>query len=65
MRVLLTGATGLVGHQVGKLLAQEGHKVVIVSRDREKALRVCPFACEVIEGDLTAEAIKADRKSVV
>ncbi|MCX7978976.1 MAG: TIGR01777 family oxidoreductase, partial [Bdellovibrionaceae bacterium] len=54
MRVLVTGATGLVGRQLGILLVQRGHKVYVLSRSKEKAKLVCPFPCEVLEGDLAA-----------
>ncbi len=52
MRILITGATGLIGREVGKVLAEKGHKIFVVSRSREKAIEQLPFPCEVIEGDL-------------
>lgn len=61
MRVLITGATGLVGREVGKKLVAEGHEVFVVSRDAEKAKLQCPFPCEVIEGQLEKEAIRDSR----
>lgn len=36
MRILITGATGLIGHSLCKLLAEEGHTVVGVSRGGKK-----------------------------
>ena len=45
MRVLVTGATGLIGREVGKFLVQNGHEVRVLSRDPKKAK--LPFPCEV------------------
>ncbi|MBX3033894.1 MAG: TIGR01777 family oxidoreductase [Bdellovibrionaceae bacterium] len=52
MKILLTGATGLIGKELGKALVRAGHEVCVVSRDQRKARLQCPFPCEVIEGDL-------------
>jgi hypothetical protein len=57
MKVLLTGATGFMGKEIGKGLVRAGHQVVVVSRNAEKAKSACPFPCEVIEGDLGKEAL--------
>ena len=35
MRVLMTGATGLIGKEIGKRLAAGGHEIVVVSRHTE------------------------------
>jgi uncharacterized protein len=65
MKVLLTGATGLVGREVGKKLVLAGHEVLAVSRNAERANLELPFPCLVIEGDLTIESIRNDHlKSV-
>ena len=52
MKILITGATGLIGQELGLELFKKGHEIFVVSRDRKKALLVMPFPCEVIEGDL-------------
>ncbi len=52
MKVLITGATGLIGKELGKALFLQGHQIVVVSRSRSKALRELPFPCEILEGDL-------------
>ncbi|QDK46509.1 TIGR01777 family protein [Bdellovibrio sp. ZAP7] len=52
MNILITGATGLIGKEVGKTLAEKGHKIFAISRDANKARSILPFPCEVIEGDL-------------
>lgn len=53
MKILMTGATGLIGKELGKKLLRNGHEIVIVSRDQEKANKEMPFRCEIIEGDLS------------
>lgn len=52
MRILITGATGLIGREVGKILAEKGHELFIISRSKSKALESLPFPCEVIIADL-------------
>ena len=57
MKILITGATGLIGHEVGKALVREGHTVTIISRNKAKAQTEIPFPCDVIEGDLLQRPI--------
>ncbi|HRO67815.1 MAG TPA: TIGR01777 family oxidoreductase [Pseudobdellovibrionaceae bacterium] len=59
MKILVTGATGMVGRELGKALVAAGHRVVIVSRDRESAEKKSSFPCEVVEGDLTAAPVSS------
>lgn len=54
MKVLITGATGLVGKSVGLELAIQGHEVFVISRREEVDL---PFKCRVIKGDLSKSPI--------
>ena len=61
MKVLITGATGLVGREIGKKIANLGHQVFVVSRNAEKAKLDCPFPCEVIEGSLDQNLISDPR----
>lgn len=58
MRILMTGATGLLGKEIGKHLAEKGHKIFVVSRSLAKARELTPFPCEVIVGDLGAGILK-------
>lgn len=58
MKILITGATGLVGKELGKLLSEKGHQIVVVSRNKEKAIKELPFYCQVIEGDLVHQEVK-------
>jgi uncharacterized protein (TIGR01777 family) len=37
MRVIITGGTGLIGRALAKQLAEEGHDVVVLTRDPDKA----------------------------
>lgn len=43
MNTLISGGTGLVGKEIGKVLAKKGHKVFVLTRNKEKALLECPF----------------------
>jgi len=43
MRVLMTGATGLIGKELGKRLVSNGHELVVVSRDPKRAQFEVPF----------------------
>lgn len=52
MKVLITGATGLIGQQLGIELTRAGHHLVVISRDIKKAQLELPFPCEIIQGDL-------------
>jgi len=61
MRILMTGATGLIGHEVGKALAQKGHEIFVISRDSAKAKEKLPFPCQIIQGDLTQGPLEHDK----
>ena len=47
MKVLITGATGLIGREVGRELAQRGHAITVVSRRPERARSEIPFPARV------------------
>ncbi len=57
MKILITGATGLIGREVGIELARQGHQLLAISRVRHKALQQVPYPCEIIEGDLSRSPI--------
>ncbi len=57
MNILITGATGLIGQELGLELFKRGHHIFVVSRNRKKALLQLPFPCEVIEGDLSEKRL--------
>lgn len=58
MKILMTGATGLIGNEVVQALIQRGHMVSVVSRN-SKAKKKMPMV--VIEGDLSKGKIVDDR----
>lgn len=58
MRILMTGATGLIGTQLGLRLAQLGHDITVVSRSKVAATAKLAFPCEVIEGDLMKSPVR-------
>ncbi len=61
MRVLVTGATGYVGSRVVPRLVEDGHEVVVLTRDRSRAARR-PWIdrVTVAEGDIAdAKAVTA------
>jgi nucleoside-diphosphate-sugar epimerase len=55
MKILVTGATGKVGSRLAKRLAQRGHHVRALVRDRTRAADLGP-AIEVAQGDLLVPA---------
>lgn len=61
MNILITGATGLIGKELGKSLCEKGHKLFVISRNAKRARATLPFPCEVIEGDLSNEPLKDPR----
>ncbi|PIQ96940.1 MAG: TIGR01777 family protein, partial [Nitrospinae bacterium CG11_big_fil_rev_8_21_14_0_20_56_8] len=48
MKVLVTGATGFVGHRLLLLLREKGHEPVVLSRDVDQAWVRLPLHCSVI-----------------
>jgi len=64
MRILLTGATGLIGKKLGQALVRAGHELLVVSRQADAQLFI-PFPCEVIQGDLSRAALTDERLAKV
>ena len=56
MRVLLLGATGLVGRRLAGVLERAGHRVVLGVRDRKRV----PSAAEVVEVDFARDHAAGD-----
>jgi nucleoside-diphosphate-sugar epimerase len=56
MRVLVTGATGKVGHAIASALLERGDHVRGLVRDRMRAAEILPAGIEPFEGDATAPA---------
>ena len=51
MHVLMTGATGLIGRELGKLLAARGDTLVCLVRDAQSASHRLPFPATCFEWD--------------
>jgi uncharacterized protein (TIGR01777 family) len=62
MRVLMSGATGLIGREVGRRLVASGHSVVALVRDTERARKSLSFPADFIEWrageEIPAEAMR-------
>ncbi len=56
MKILITGGTGMVGSEIGKKLAHQGHQLFILTRDRNKADLDCPFPQTPITWDELQES---------
>lgn len=48
MKILISGATGLVGSELGKKLSQMGHQLFVLSRSPEQVDLKCPFPQKAI-----------------
>lgn len=55
-RILVIGATGLIGSAVAKQLNEDGYHVVVMSRNREKARGLFPGDIEVLQADVLNSA---------
>lgn len=51
-RVLITGATGLIGNAIARRLAERGDEVVALVRDPARAAKVLPVEITLIQGDM-------------
>ncbi|MGH2985026.1 MAG: NAD-dependent epimerase/dehydratase family protein, partial [Solirubrobacterales bacterium] len=56
MRVLVTGATGKVGHAIATALLERGEEVRALVRDPRRAAEVLPAGIELVRGDVTEPA---------
>lgn len=54
--VLLTGATGLLGNAIARILLNEGRAVRALVRNPARAAAVVPPGCELVAGDVTDAA---------
>lgn len=48
MKILMTGATGLIGKELGRELAARGHELLVLARDVESTASRLPFPATVI-----------------
>jgi dihydroflavonol-4-reductase len=53
MTTLVTGATGMVGNNIVRLLAKRGRPVRALVRDLDKAAKLLPEGVELTRGDIT------------
>ena len=51
MKVLMTGATGLIGKELGKHLVEQGHTIVALTRNELRARQNLPYPAEIVEWD--------------
>jgi uncharacterized protein (TIGR01777 family) len=62
MRVLITGATGLIGNALGQELAKLGHEINVLVRDTHTARERLSFPCHIFpwpsQGELTPAAFE-------
>lgn len=54
--ILVTGATGLVGHNIARVLREQGKAVRVLARDPQRAAGIVPEGCEIVGGDVTVPA---------
>lgn len=65
MKVLVTGATGLVGNAIARRLVERGDTVRALVRDVERAARMLPPGVEAVRGDITQpESLPAAMRDV-
>jgi dihydroflavonol-4-reductase len=53
-RILLTGATGLLGNAIARALVADGHTVRALVRAPDRARGIVPSECELVRGDVTS-----------
>lgn len=59
MNILITGGTGMIGHQLTELLLAKGHKVSYLSRKKEKLPNVEVFQWDIQKGYIEEGALEA------
>ncbi|HEU4471310.1 MAG TPA: TIGR01777 family oxidoreductase [Flavisolibacter sp.] len=65
--ILITGGTGMIGTRLTQMLAEKGHKIIVLTRDRGKAGKSkgpASFAAWDIPGDGPGAAGQIDREAV-
>jgi len=65
MKILITGATGFIGHELGKALVQKGHEVFALSRDEKKAKLQLPYPAHIVQADLNKGPIEKSKISSI
>ena len=54
MRILVAGATGIIGRRLAPALARDGHRVRCLVRDPARAANLAAAGCELAVADLAA-----------
>ena len=60
MKILMTGATGLIGKSLGQKLVELGHQVIAVSRDAGTAKQGLPYPAQILEWDLMSKPLPVE-----
>lgn len=60
MKILITGATGFVGKELGRTLFHGGHEIIVLSRSPEDALNRLPFPCQAFAWDPVKDQIPSE-----
>lgn len=53
MEILVTGGTGKIGRKLIPVLIDNGHRISVLVRNKEKACSLLPPECRVVIGDIT------------
>lgn len=61
MKILITGATGLVGSRLTERLLEKNHSVTVVSRSEESARRRFGSKVDVVVADLATQPLAQDK----
>jgi uncharacterized protein (TIGR01777 family) len=64
MRVLISGATGLIGKEIGKRLIQDGHQITALVRDLDQARKALPFPAKLVKWDVGQDISQDAMKDV-
>jgi uncharacterized protein len=60
MKILMTGATGMIGSGLGQKLVELGHNLVVITRNKKHAKENLTFFAEVIEFDLSQNTLPVE-----
>lgn len=55
MKILITGATGLIGQKLGQELVRKGHQISVITRSKSQAELRLSFPAQIIESDLVKD----------
>jgi len=61
MKIFMTGATGFIGGVTARHLAEQGHQLTCLVRDRSKAADLEALGCTLVDGDLSSRPRLAEQ----